>query len=358
MGWINTKNSKPVIGNLQLRAFLMHLVFWITLMLGFIAMSWPRFHSLWEAVLYQCYFLPVWLAATYINWGILMPHFFYRKNKLLYILLLLIIIPALTILQRYFMLYWVFPNIFPGELPAERMPFLIYKLVEYAVIILFPVIFSIGIRISWDWYEEKNRAQQLVVERKESELNYLKAQINPHFLFNILNNLYGLSLEGSEKVPKLILKLSKILNYSLYESESDHIAIGNEIELIKDFIALERERYEERIKVDFTIDENLDWDLQIPPLLLIPLVENAFKHGVNESIEGVPISIEIKKPNDYLYFEVINSIAIPEDRNNHNGLGLKNLKRRLELLYPKAYTFDTCLENEEFKATLKLNLNG
>lgn len=335
-----------------------HFLFWVTLMIGFTAMAWPRFHSLFDAFIYQAHFLPVWFLLTYLNWGLLMDRFFYRKSKFLYIFLLSLLLGLATVAQRFFMLYWVFPTYFQQELTAERMPFLIFKLVEYAAILLFPVLFSIGIKIARNWYDEKNKAQQLVLETKESELNYLKAQVNPHFLFNILNNLYGLSLERSEKVPSLILQLSKILNYSVYESEAEEIEIGQEIELIQHLTALEKERYNGRLKVDLAVSDQLNLKTPVAPLLFMPLVENAFKHGINGSTQQVSIGIKVQQNNDQLIFEVTNPFSQLNNNGPSNGFGLKNLLRRLELLYPKAYSFDTQQLNTDYKATLKLNLNG
>ena len=175
-----------------------------------------------------------------------------------------------------------------------------------------------------------------------------------------MNNLYGLSLEESKKVPGLILKLSDILSYSLYESSADRISLYKEIKLIEDFIALEQERYGNRMNIDFELSEELDETIEIAPLLLIPLVENAFKHGVKEATEAIPIRIYLGHEEQSLVFEVSNQVpdGPPVVRLAKQGLGLKNLQRRLELLYPRQHTLVTERKGDLFLAKLKLEYDA
>ena len=209
-----------------------------------------------------------------------------------------------------------------------------------------------------DWYTQRSRTRQLEIEKREAELKYLKAQINPHFLFNTLNNLYGLSIERSAKVPGLLLNLSDFLSYSLYESSASKISIRKEIQLLQNFVTLETDRYEaDRVVVQWELDETL-FNEEIGSLLFFPLVENAFKHGVKEEIRNAQILIKLERLEvDTLLFEVTNTIGSNPTKEPSSGLGLVNLRRRLELLYPNRFQLNNEFVNHQYIASLKLIFN-
>lgn len=344
------------------KQILHHLLFWLFIMLIGIATIYPYYQDLRIAVMDRAVFLPVWWIGTYLNWGILMPKLLNKKRWPGYVIVLLLLLFLLTLGQRYLCLFWFYPNYLweNPPAPAELQPFLLPKFIQFAAFISLPIICSIGIRYLLDWYQESYKAKQILAQQQAAELQYLKAQINPHFLFNTLNNLYGLSLEASKKVPGMILKLSDILSYSLYESAVDRVSLDKEIQLIQDFIALEMERYGDRMKIDFDLDEEVDEQVEIAPLLLIPLVENAFKHGVKEATEAIPIRIHLSQTKSALLFEVQNQISeafFTPPQNPKQGLGLKNLKRRLDLLYPNKHQLETYREADQFVAKLKIQLD-
>jgi len=285
-----------------------------------------------------------------------MPRYFEKRKKGIYIILVIILITVLTIVQRYLCQNYFFPTLWVMNQGIFQLGFL----VQAAALISLPILSSILAFISIKWYNQSIEAKEIIAQKKESELEYLKAQINPHFLFNSLNSLYGLSMEKSDKVPKLILKLSNLLSFSLYSSKSKKISISEEIDLINNFIDLENERYADRININFEVDPKLDLSTQIAPLFLIPLVENAFKHGIKESIEKVPIKISLKKIGQTINFEVENQIStsISNDNKTSSGLGLKNLRQRLKLIYPTGSKLDIKKTEKTFIATLKLPVNG
>ena len=201
----------------------------------------------------------------------------------------------------------------------------------------------------------KQATQQLLIEKKVAELNYLKSQTNPHFLFNTLNNIYSLSRDKSDLAPESILQLSKILRFMLYETGGEYIAIEQEVKIINDYIALEKLRYDESLRINFNYDIE-DMKQAIPPLLLMPLVENAFKHGVSETRSIPFVDIHLSVNNRELTFIVKNSTDDwPEGRNVKENIGLSNLRRQLELLY-KNYDLGVQQNGTVFNATLKINL--
>ena len=222
----------------------------------------------------------------------------------------------------------------------------------YAVGSIF--FFGIIIHIN-DYYKLKSKAQQLLIEKQKAELNYLKSQTNPHFLFNTLNNIYSLSRDKSDLAPESILRLSKILRFMLYEASGAYIAIELELKIISDYIALEQLRYDDSLRINFNYDIE-DMKQALPPLLLIPLVENAFKHGASETRNQPFVDIHLSVTKRQLNFIVKNSAEDSAGRGNvKENIGLSNLRRQLELLYTD---FNLSLEphGSEFTANLKINL--
>ncbi len=201
----------------------------------------------------------------------------------------------------------------------------------------------------------KQAAQQLRIEKQEAELNYLKSQTNPHFLFNTLNNIYSLARDKSDQAPESIMRLSKILRFMLYETGGEYIAIEQELKIIDDYIALEELRYDDSLHINFNYDVE-DMKQAIPPLLMIPLVENAFKHGASETRSLPFVDIHISVKNRQLALFVKNSAdGNPEGEKVKENIGLSNLRRQLELLYTD-YDLSVQQGESEFTATLKINL--
>lgn len=201
----------------------------------------------------------------------------------------------------------------------------------------------------------RQAAQQLRIEKQQAELNYLKSQTNPHFLFNTLNNIYSLARDKSDLAPESVLRLSKILRFMLYETSGDYIAIEQELKIITDYIALESLRYDESLYVNISQDIE-DMRQALPPLLLIPLVENAFKHGVSETRNRPFVDIHLSVNQRHLKFVVKNSTESAADEESvKENIGLSNLRRQLELLY-KDYNLSVQQGDYVFTATLKINL--
>jgi Putative regulator of cell autolysis len=198
-------------------------------------------------------------------------------------------------------------------------------------------------------------AQQLRIEKKEAELNYLKSQTNPHFLFNTLNNIYTLAGDNADLAQESILRLSKILRFMLYETSGVFITVGQELEIINDYIALEKLRYDDSLRVGFKYEiESMKQPL--PPLLLIPLVENAFKHGIAQTIEQPFVEIYLSVDQQQLNFVVKNSVDnVQEEMSLKENIGLSNLRRQLQLLYT-TYDLSVLQGSAEFTASLKINL--
>lgn len=220
---------------------------------------------------------------------------------------------------------------------------------------MMSVLFFGIIKHIYSYVKLKQTAQQLQIEKKEAELNYLKSQTNPHFLFNTLNNIYSLSRDKSDLAPESILRLSKILRFILYENSAQYIAIEQELKIISHYIELEKLRYDDSLRINFNYNVE-DLKQSLPPLLLMPLVENAFKHGVSETRNHPFIDIHLSVSKQQLNFIVKNSIEqSPTELNIKENIGLSNLRRQLELLY-KDFNLSVQPEKSEFIAVLKINL--
>jgi len=194
---------------------------------------------------------------------------------------------------------------------------------------------------------------QLKNEQTQAELLHLRSQLNPHFFFNTLNNLYGLTLKNSKQAPEVILKLSEMMRYTIYQGEKSSVSIKNEITYLENYIELHKIRYRKSVLIDFnyTIDETLS----IAPLLFINLLENAFKHGVDTLEEDAFIKINLTQEAEVLCFVIENNFE-ETMQNQTKGIGLTNLKRRLSLLYPRKHTLKFVRLNNIYNATLKISL--
>ncbi len=203
---------------------------------------------------------------------------------------------------------------------------------------LYVITFVTAIKITLDFLKEQKRVTDLEKSQLETELLFLKSQISPHFFFNTLNNIYSLSVEKSNKTPKIVLKLSELMRYMLYDTRSKRQTLENEILCIQNYLDLERIRNDDRLEVNMSISGDIH-DKEISPIILLTFIENAFKHGVNKNTGKVVINISFKIKGDYLHFTISNptpEITQHEDNfNKSSGIGIENVKKRLELGYNK-----------------------
>lgn len=288
---------------------------------------WPiRFFRFWQSELLM---LPLKLFATYgFLYGIL-PHFILQKRyaqAAFYSILGLLPILLCSRLMTYYVAY---PFLY-SELPSYEL-ISIRRLLYSFLDISSAVSVASTLKLLRSRLDSQKREEALKREKLKSELHFLRAQTNPHFLFNTLNNIYALARKKSAATAPVVMKLSKIMRFMLYECTESQIALKDEINVIKDYIDLEKLRYNERLKVTF--EEHLEQEqLFIAPLLLLPFVENAFKHGASETRFETKIDIHLSLKKERLVFKVKNT----KDANRmpvEEGIGLKNVKRQLELTY-------------------------
>lgn len=201
----------------------------------------------------------------------------------------------------------------------------------------------------------RQREIDLMHQNIEFEMKFLKSQINPHFLFNAMNNIYALSIIKSDRTPEMILKLSDMLRFTLYESESKKVKVGREVDYIVNFIEFQKIKMdsEPNIKVDIS---NCNKELMIEPMLLIPFIENSFKHGNIDNTKKGWLQVEIKTLGPMLIFQVANSLpSIAINKDVVGGIGVENVRKRLDMLYPGRYELDIKTDDSEFRVFMKID---
>lgn len=306
--------------------------------------------------------LPVQVIAAYIFNYYQIPKLLFKKNYFLFTLSMFLLVYIFSALGRLSIVYLAEPLIredFVQESLGEILSDTAYLFsVYFPAVYIYSFIMLIFKTIK-NRFEEKHRIEILQKEKATNELKFLKTQIQPHFLFNTLNNLYALTLTKSDLAPKIVLKLSELLDFILYQSNVSKISINKEIELIEGYIDLESLRFGDRLDLVFEHKVD-DLNTRIAPLVLLPIIENAFKHGAIGKANATKIHMLLSVENNVLNFEVYNnkSKTSPQRRmSNKSGIGTSNLKRQLELNYPnknrlkvedslEGYLVKLCLELE------------
>jgi len=292
------------------------------------------------------------MGTAYLNYFIMLPNFLKHKNIGRY--LLEFFIPfALLIIVRILLQRMI-------AIKDEHNHFLYsnFFIVNTAAITLLIAIFIGMLRFVKEWFELESKKKEVENERLMAELNFLKAQINPHFLFNTLNNLYYLAYSKSDNTTEVIAKLSQMMRYMIHESNHPEVALSKEIEYMQSYISLERLRLNNQILIQFDVEGNPD-SVKIAPLILITFLENAFKHGVNGNNPAAWVKLAIHLKGKECTYTVENSKmhSVNPDNGEKSGIGLQNVKRRLELSYPGQYTLSVSDLPDRYAVQLKLTLS-
>lgn len=348
------------------KRLLIHITFWITYVLFKTYLnittnidSYSETKSIIDKIIlalvpqliYLIIKIPLVYSLFYLMDKFLMKKWDFLKTLCYILIVLFISIILYIVINHIIVLNWFF------KLNENFQLSYLSGSITYAFfILLVPISLAITFKLVRSNIQEKQNAQEAIKMQLESELNLLKSQTNPHFLFNTLNNIYGLAIKKSDDTAPVVLKLAQLLRFMIYETKKEQIYLNQEIKLLEDYVELEKIRYNKRLNLTFNskIDEA---NLKITPLLLLPLVENAFKHGTSNDIDNVNIKIDLEVKNRVLLFDIENTNSINSNKKNEEGIGLRNLKRQLELCY--SYFNIEIINNENiFKVKLKLNLNS
>jgi len=300
--------------------------------------------------------LPVTIVLTYLNLYVLMPVYYYHQKYISYGLAMVIMLLMGGLLVRYvtyeFVIPWERLNN-PARYQMENKHFWIPVRILRISLEPYPIIaVTMLVKLMHNAYNSQKNLRELEKEKFSAEIGLLKAQINPHFFFNTLNSLYGLALKGSEKTAKVVLRLSGLMHYMLYEARAEKVLLQDEISHLENYIGIEQMRFADRLDLSFEYSGDIPGKM-IAPLLLLPFVENSFKHGLRDDAGWITITLKVT--GERLFFKVENSYA-PNPPKSRDGLGIENLKRRLELTYPGKYELQLVHQDGIFEAGLKLDL--
>ncbi len=316
-------------------------------------MRWGSyFDDYWYSLKSNLVEFPIHIIVIYINVYYLIPKFILRKKYRTYVFLLLLMLIMVYLVRTGLNYLLVTKDIWPeAEDPTKFME--LNHIIAVVLGELYVIGFVSAIKLVLDWAIEKRRNEDLAKLQMSTELKYLRTQIQPHFFFNTLNNLYALTLKKSDNAPRLVIKLSNMMQYILYEVKSSKASLLKEIGHINNFIDIERLRFDDKVDSEMDITGNIE-DVIVPPLLFLSFVENCFKHGMKENDNlRINMSFDISN-NGYLEFTLVNSFNPKKTQDDSIGIGNENAKRRLKLLFSNNYILDSKIEGENYKLFLKI----
>ncbi len=328
----------------------LNIFFWASFLLipTFLSMSnlghgEEHYHSNFRA---QALFAIFYSIIIYTNNLVLLPQFFQRRRYAFYFAMITVFISVWAVLQaKYDYLFYGCNCLLP--LTGDRFAIAGFQISAF-------VIAFAAAKLVRDYLKREDEYQTLDKLRLENELNFLRGQINPHFLFNTLNSLYAFALEKSEKVPEFVLRLSEIMRYMLYESNEKFVPLEKEINYLKNYIELQKIRMEDRGTVNFMVEGDPS-EKSIAPFLLINFVENSFKHSQDSQINDIYIDVTLRIEHQEMHFRTINNTSDRPDEPG-GGIGLKNVKKRLELLYADCYDLHISSTGTIFETSLTIRL--
>jgi two-component system LytT family sensor kinase len=297
--------------------------------------------------------------GVYFNLYFLIPRFLDKGRYLLYIslVILTIVITAALIVPGYYASAWLAGKAVDDLFYTTQPPYMYFFKSNSLPSSTASMTLAMSVKLTKKWIDTRKRERLLEKEKIETELKFLKSQFNPHFLFNTINSIFVLIHKDPEVASASLAKFSDLLRYQLYECNEHQIPLSQEITYLRNFVELEKLRQEKNVFVKLDIAAELPGDFSIAPFILMPFVENAFKH-VSHSRPSNRISIKLHADKGQLYFNVVNSISSQEiaspDMIKHSGIGSKNVQRRLQLLYAGKHELDIRREEDEYHVSLRL----
>jgi two-component system, LytTR family, sensor histidine kinase AlgZ len=350
------------------KIFFIHLSFWCVYFSFFLyQISFPMrnmersfLELLWDATFH----VGSMMFIAYLNYFYFFPRFLNHRKIGKYLL-------TFTPLFALWMIFFLNVKRYIADGYTYQLKFMYSERFAIQLVLgtLFIVIFIAMLKFVEDWFELEAQRKALETEKLTAELQFLKAQINPHFLFNTLNNLYYLAFTQSPNTTEVIAKLSQMMRYMIYDSNHNLVPLSKEIEYMENYISLEKLRLNNEIPINFEVkdyrpdiisDAKNTEGVLITPLILITFLENAFKHGVSNNAKDAWVNIKIELMDNTIFYTVENSLLAQKDekRNEKSGIGLQNVQRRLDLSYPNRYDLKVDETNNRYTVNLKLQLSA
>jgi two-component system, LytTR family, sensor kinase len=329
-----------------------HCLFWVVLYAALVLIGYDESQNLGATMVNEFIDMVFYAILVYFNLFYLIPN--YLANRIFQYAGLVIITCILITPIKIFVFFLKFSGLpeYQSQLVNNQ------SLVFVGLFVVMTL--STVLNIITNWWRFQQEKQELLTQNIQSELRFLKSQINPHFLFNTLNNLYSLTLTKNDKAPEIVLKLAEIIRYMLYECNERRVMLNREIQYMQNYLDLEKLRQPNNVEIRMEVEGNIS-DQQIAPLMFIPFLENCFKHGLNNHILGEAfVRVRFRVQDDDLEFYIENSKPPHSPRLEHprsGGIGLNNIKQRLNLLYPKDYDLTIEDDPQKYSVTLVLKLN-
>lgn len=337
-----------------MRKWVQHVVFWVLFLLLWSVHDLNYHIDLLENLETNIITFIPYMILVYFNLYVLMPRFLLCKKITQYVLFLLLGIVVITLFSSYYLsFYFRYINDYPPtSVFFESLPGKIAIITE----VILSLCLSMTLFLIDEWYRKERSIQEIEQKQLETELNLLKNQINPHFLFNSLNSIYIMLGRNLNQGKSMLLQFSEILSHQLYETSKKKILLEKEFENLQNYIEIERIRHEDLVTVNCSFPNEMG-KLTITPMLLLPLVENAFKHG--QSVKGYEVKINASIVDNTLDFKIENTVSntVNISSQNRKGIGLANVKRRLALIYPNKHLFQIVSKNATFIVNLKIQLH-
>ena len=329
-----------------------HILAWTAILLLLILID-DKSLGIGYAIAEQLIVLFFYVLIVYFNINYLIPNYLSQRTILTYTGLLLLASMILTPIKTIALYF-----LYQGE--AVHQEYFAFNWHIIFLSILFVGALSTLAKILSDWLRHERDRKELQTQTMQSELRFLKSQINPHFLFNTLNSLYALTLKKSDAAPEIVIKLSEMMRYMLYECNERRVPLRKEVQYIRNYLDLESLRQGQNVEITFEVSGEID-DQQIAPLIFTPFLENSFKHGLNNQIAEGYVRIKLDVEQNKVHLNIANSKPPTKPQKNPDkpsgGIGLVNVRRRLNLLYPNHYNLQTKDEPDHYRVTLDLDLN-
>lgn len=338
------------------REIVFNLIFWLLYFLyewfGLAALS-GDFSSYF---INACLALPSSFLISYLTVHVFIKNYYNKGKKLQFWIFQITASLLLLLARRIFNYYIIYPTYFPW---AQQVPLFSFGklIVELVNLYLITGAYSLFYFVR-SWYDEKQKAQTLLQEKTVAELELLKSQIQPHFIFNALNNIYSVAIKTSPETAKLVSHLSNFLDYNLYQAKQPFVPLTAEIAYLKHYIELQKNRYAHKLDASINIYDDIE-DLYLAPLILLPLIENSFKHGIANCIKQGWVRVDVSRHPDDFSIKIENSIEEkpPQNEFKNSGIGIKNVQKRLEIIYPNAHEFKIVEEPHSYLVVLKIKIS-
>lgn len=331
-----------------------HVLFWVV----YFIFNFFRFASInndyWYSLKSNLVEFPLNIIITYVTIYYLIPKYIVTKKYFQFLFWLLLLLILFYFIRTGLNFLLVTGSIWP-EAQGNQEAFSMIHFIEIMIGSIYVIGLVSAIKLTFDWISEKTKNDELQKAQLMTELDFLKTQIQPHFFFNTLNNLYALVIKKSPNAPNVVMKLSEIMQYLLYEVKEPKISLHKSINYLYSYLELEKLRYGDRVKSEINIDGDID-QIEIPPLLFLPFIENCFKHGTKHN-NDINVIIDFAVQDNFLFFTVSNTFSEDFKMATKHGIGIENVKRRLQLLYGKNFALTTGVTGKVYRVDMKIPID-